>query len=138
MGVDSAIKTEWFVRMNSIPGLAVLMSCAGHAEGYRMYPDIAFDLSKETPVAALVPQGKEKRWKEYREQWEAILRVTAYFDHHFGDIAEADVSYTDRGYTQIGLEAWLPRIWMSECEFDAWWEEILWRLERLAADGWTW
>jgi hypothetical protein len=132
--VDSTFKDEWLERMNSIPGISVIYTDAGHGFGELLYPAIAFNMDPRTPLAQSVPPHGPTQ-QEVEDHKAAGQQVREYLSRLFGDIAEVDPEPT-RGHIAYRLVAWLPRIWMTECQFDAWWEEVLGRLEGLAVAGW--
>jgi hypothetical protein len=137
--VDSPIKDDWLERMNSIPNMWIAYTCAGHGIGdttvghTNLYPLISFHLDVENPLTMTLPSKKE-----LEAFWTAHERIREYLQGRFADIAhvmrEED---SPKGAPGFSLSSWLPRIWMTECQFDAWWEDILGRLEMLAADGWA-
>jgi len=133
--VDSPLKDEWLERMNSIPGIAVHYTDTGHGQDELLYPAIAFQMHPDSPPALEIPPSNEKNWRERWKMYEALqARLQGYFD----DIAEVDSepSSDNSRFIAFRLISWLPRVWMTECQFDSWWEQILSRLEHLSAAGW--
>lgn len=133
--VDSPLKDEWLERMNAIPGIRVDLTDTGHGPGEILYNAMAFEMDPETPISAAVPVDPP----DWRDRVAAYNDVRAALQRHFEPIAEvaAEPSSDPPRLISFRLVSWLPRIWMTECQFDAWWEEILARLEDMAATGWV-
>lgn len=124
--IDADLKPEWIDRLNALPGTQIVLTCAGHVE-YSHYPMIHF--------AIMLPDlnGVELAWWL---QWE--------LERDFGDLALAAAYEVPpsgaggyAGYVGkiiVKIQSWIPREWMSLCEFVSWWEQLLGRLERFLPD----
>jgi hypothetical protein len=131
--VDSPIKDDWLQRMNSISGMSVDYTDAGHGPGELLYPAIAFELDPRTPLSMSVPPFEEGP----EISLAAYMRARQYLQSRFVEIAEVvPEPSSGPGIVAFRLLSWLPRIWMTECQYDAWWDGILWKLENLAAEDW--
>lgn len=137
--VDDALEDSWIERMNSIPKLQTAMTCAGHEESRAPYPWIKFELPYSLPITRHIEPMADMKWGSLKKQISQIKVLTDYLERQFADIAEVTEApvFNDEKSIGITLKAWLPRVWMTDCQYAAWWEEILGRLEELASFGWS-
>lgn len=120
-GIDAELRPEWIERLNALPNVIIVHTCSGHV-GSLLYPSI--DMMVAHPdIKAGNGDGDT---------------VHALVGRDFGDLAQA-VAFETRdcgayfaypNQILIALWSWVPREWMSDCEFISWWEQIISRLER--------
>jgi len=122
--IDADLDLDWILSLNEIPGFRIVETNAGH-DPLEGLPYL------ETEFILTAPYYSGEKSSEVRE---SLRRM-------FEDVAETDAwgtggyggfdHYPDR--VVGGVFSYLPRIWMSECQVNAWWEQVIIRLHDWAA-----
>ncbi len=122
--VDIDMKPGWVARLNALPNVEITHVCAGHQSGQGMlFPSLDF--------AIMHPDIKGGNG-----DGDLVNRLIS---EDFGDLADAVAWETlpsgAGGYAGFPgkiicmIWSWVPREWMSHCEFVSWWEQVIGRLE---------
>lgn len=135
--VDRELQDDWLVRMNSIPGITVIGSCAGHPEVTpnppRFLRQHVLDFSR--PWISFVVETDPRSFEPSLD----AVGLARDANNALGDIAIVTTGVIrGKGYynrdvphVNIHLKPEMNRAGMSDAEFSAWWEAVLIRLESI-------
>jgi len=120
-GIDAELRPEWIERLNALPNVEVVHTCAGHM-GSLLYPSV--DMMIAHPEI-----------KAGNGDGDAVHGLV---ERDFGDLAQAvafetrpcGAYYGEPDRIVVAICSWVPREWMSDCEFASWWEQVIARLEQ--------
>jgi hypothetical protein len=127
--VDVDLTPNWIERLNDLPNVEIVHTCAGHFSiGDILYPSVGF-ATKHPEVRGGNGQGD---------------LLNKLMDEDFGDLGQAGAwEPTEEGaggypgfYPRIicSIWSWVPRAWMTQCEYTSWWEQVIGRLEKWTPD----
>lgn len=127
LSVDAELKDEWLERMNSIPGLTVDYTCAGHpdARDDHRYPFICVVLNVDTRTMGT---GEETAFME---------KVENALDHNTvrraggAKLEWKDVKKYGEPELFFCIRSLVERDLMTDEQFSDWWEGVIGRLETL-------
>lgn len=134
--VDKDLKNKWIERLNSIEGIWINFSCAGHIEittpGQSDRPTLSF-WPHFHDAAYYSPLGYQfygaYRGMDPAPMNEAEAELDEYMKKVFEGLADVREARTLSGHRTYTLDAPIPRSEMTEAEFVAWWEDVVDRLE---------